>query len=149
MPVPEQARLAALLLPAVWLGFVLAISFMEAPLKFRAPGVSRDAALSIGRLVFQALARVELTLWLLEALSLWAAGWPGGAHVWFTVLTLLLSLQQGWLLPRLDRRATAVLAGHPVAPSRLHVLYVGAECAKVLALPALCWSLGRSPIGGL
>ena len=39
----------------VWLGMVLAISFLEAPLKFRAPGVTIQLGLGIGRLVFRAL----------------------------------------------------------------------------------------------
>ena len=33
----------------VWLGMVLAISFLEAPLKFRAPGVTLPPGLGIGR----------------------------------------------------------------------------------------------------
>ena len=33
----------------VWLGMVLATSFMEAPLKFRAPGVTLQVGLAIGR----------------------------------------------------------------------------------------------------
>lgn len=39
----------------VWLGMVFAISFLEAPLKFRAPGVDLRIGLGIGRLVFRAL----------------------------------------------------------------------------------------------
>src|SRR3546814_4917970 len=46
----------------VWLGMVLAISFIEAPLKFRAPGVTIPLGLGIGRLVFRALNSVELLL---------------------------------------------------------------------------------------
>jgi hypothetical protein len=38
----------------VWMGMVLAISFLEAPLKFRAPGLILAVGLSIGRLVFRA-----------------------------------------------------------------------------------------------
>jgi len=37
----------------VWIGFVCAISFMEAWLKFRAPGITVPLGLGIGRLVFQ------------------------------------------------------------------------------------------------
>jgi hypothetical protein len=47
---------------AVWLGMVLAISFLEAPLKFRAPGITLALGLGIGRLVFAALNRVEVVL---------------------------------------------------------------------------------------
>lgn len=46
----------------VWLGLVLAISFLEAPLKFRAPGVTLQIGVGIGRLVFRALNTVEALL---------------------------------------------------------------------------------------
>ena len=46
----------------VWLGMVLAISFLEAPLKFRAPGVTLQIGLGIGRLVFRALNSAEVLL---------------------------------------------------------------------------------------
>ena len=46
--------------PILWLGFVLSISFMEAWLKFQAEGVTQIIGLSIGRLVFNALNKVEL-----------------------------------------------------------------------------------------
>ena len=45
----------------VWLGMVLGISFLEAPLKFRA-GITLALGLGIGRLVFAALNRVEAVL---------------------------------------------------------------------------------------
>jgi hypothetical protein len=44
----------------VWLGMVLAISFLEAPLKFRAPNVTLAIGLGIGRVVFRALNAVEV-----------------------------------------------------------------------------------------
>ncbi len=46
----------------LWLGMVVAISFIEAPLKFRAPGVTLQIGLGIGRLVFRALNGCELLL---------------------------------------------------------------------------------------
>lgn len=42
-----------------WLGMVCGISFLEAPLKFRAPGITVPLGVGIGRLVFRALNRVE------------------------------------------------------------------------------------------
>jgi hypothetical protein len=42
------ATAAALL----WLGTVLAISFLEVPLKFRVPGLEVRVGLAIGRIVF-------------------------------------------------------------------------------------------------
>ena len=52
----------ALLRAFSWIGFVCAISFMEAWLKFRAAGVTLPIGLGIGRLVFQALNKVEWVL---------------------------------------------------------------------------------------
>ena len=46
----------------VWLGMVVAISFLEAPLKFRAPGITLPLGLGIGRLVFRALNVCEAVL---------------------------------------------------------------------------------------
>src|SRR6476660_3058774 len=45
-----------------WLGMVLAISFLETPLKFQSPGITLPLDLGIGRLVFRALNTTELTL---------------------------------------------------------------------------------------
>ncbi|MCU4174022.1 hypothetical protein [Carboxylicivirga sp. N1Y90] len=50
---------------AFWAGMISAISFIEAWLKFKAPRVTREIGLGIGKLVFTALNRVELVLLLL------------------------------------------------------------------------------------
>jgi hypothetical protein len=77
-------------------------------------------------------------------------GAPAPARTWFAVLSVVVVVQQAWLLPRLDRRASDVLAGRPVSPKRrLHQVYVTGECAKLLVLPALSWSLVRAiPLAG-
>jgi hypothetical protein len=46
----------------IWIGFVCAISFMEAWLKFTAPGITIPLGLGIGRVVFHALNKVEWVL---------------------------------------------------------------------------------------
>ena len=40
----------AVAVPFGWLGMVLAISFLETPLRFRAPGITLPLGLGIGRL---------------------------------------------------------------------------------------------------
>jgi hypothetical protein len=130
--------------PVLWLGFVLAISFMEAPLRFKAPHASHLAALSIGQLVFRTLARVESVLLLTLIVALWRAAWPDDAQPWAWVLGGVTTAQQLWLLPQLDRRANAVLGGQKIAAGRrIHRLYVAGECLKVVFLSGLAWSLGR------
>lgn len=54
----------------VWLGMVLAISLLEAPLKFRAPGVTLRIGLGIGQLVFRALNACEYVFAIVIAVAL-------------------------------------------------------------------------------
>lgn len=55
----KQFSITPALLMIFWVGLVCAISFMEAWLKFQAPGVTLTIGLSIGMKVFTALNRVE------------------------------------------------------------------------------------------
>jgi hypothetical protein len=119
-----------------WFGMVIAISFMEAPLKFRAPGITRPLGLGIGRLVFRALNAAETALAILLASALAAGHHPGAAWVPAGVAWACLSIQIAALRARLDRRAAVIVAGGQVAPSRLHVAYIALEVVKVLALVA-------------
>ena len=120
----------------VWLGMVLAISFLEAPLKFRAPGVTLPIGLGIGRLVFRALNAAEIGLALAIALAI-AVDPPGGAApAALGVAGLALALQLVAVRPVLTRRSDAVLAGAEGPRSHAHLWYVGAEVLKVVALIA-------------
>lgn len=121
----------------VWLGMVLAISFIEAPVKFRAPGVTLKVGLGIGRLVFRALNACELVLAVLVVISL-LVGDPGpGAGIALSVAVAVLLVQLMVVRPALTRRSDAVLAapeGVEGPRSRAHLWYVGAEVVKVVAL---------------
>jgi hypothetical protein len=125
----------------IWLGMVLAISFLETPLKFRAPGVDIPVGLGIGRIVFRALNGVEIAL-ALVALAAIVVGRPTGAVAAFTAAILvILAGQLIAVRPRLNRRTDRVLAGQHPPRSTLHLYYVGLEAAKVLSLAALGISL--------
>jgi hypothetical protein len=118
----------------VWLGMVLAISFLEAPLKFRAPGVTLPIGLGIGRLVFRALNVCEAVLAAVMLVSMvvrpptTAAGIAAGVAV-IVLLTQVLAVR-----PALTRRSEATLAGAEVSRSRAHWVYVVLEIVKVIAL---------------
>ena len=118
----------------LWLGMVLAISFLEAPLKFRAPGVDLRTGLGIGRLVFRALNSVETVLAVVLVVAL-LAGDPGTlAGIVGAVAVIGLVLQLVAVRPVLARRSEAVLAGADGPRSHAHLWYVGLEVLKVLAL---------------
>lgn len=130
----------------LWIGFVGAISFMEAWLKFKAPGVTMPIGLGIGKLVFNALNKME---WLfaiviaacfllfnqpVETLPIW----------WYSIAVILLLAQTFWLLPALDARANALINGQTPKRSSLHWYFVGAELIKVICLLLLAIALFKS-----
>jgi hypothetical protein len=121
----------------VWLGMVLAISFLETPLKFRAPGITLALGLGIGRLVFRVLNTTEISLAavLLAALLTYRPGVSAWALL--GIAAALLATQTGLLRPRLDRRARQIITGQTPPPSRLHLAYIALELIKVVALIAL------------
>jgi apolipoprotein N-acyltransferase len=118
----------------VWLGMVAAISFLETPVKFRAPGVTLQIGLGIGRLVFRALNACELVLALGVAVCLVLAVPPAGVAVAAGVAIASLVVQLLGVRPRLTRRSDGVLAGAGGPRSRAHWVYVGFEVVKVSAL---------------
>ncbi|MBF6216986.1 hypothetical protein IU479_02525 [Nocardia abscessus] len=121
-------------LPMLWLGMVLAISFLEAPLKFRAPGVTLPLGLGIGRLVFRALNVTEAVLAALLVVAALIVG-PGRATwLWLGVAAALLAVQIVVVRPPLSRRADRVLAGEELPRSHAHFWYIGLEVVKVVAL---------------
>jgi len=121
----------------IWLGMVLAISFLEAPLKFRAPGITLQLGLGIGRLVFRALNVCEVVLATLALLAVVLGRAPGAVMVALLVAVAALGAQVVIIRPALTRRSDAVLADASVARSgrsHAHFGYVGLEAVKVVAL---------------
>ena len=99
----------------LWIGFVCAISFMEAWLKFRAPGVTLPVGLGIGRLVFSALNKVE---WIFAVAILINLIWSGSLlspnSILIGIPLGVLALQTFWLLSVLDIRAEMHIQGGSV-----------------------------------
>lgn len=121
-----------------WLGMVLAISFLEAPLKFRAPGVTVPLGLGIGRLVFRALNGVEAACAAVVVVAL-VVGRPGTVAVTAVVVAVAcLLVQLAAVRPVLSRRTERVLAEEDTGRrSHAHLVYIGLEVVKVAALLVL------------
>ena len=124
----------AVALTFVWLGMVLAISFLEAPLKFRAPDVTLQIGLGIGRLVFRALNTVEVGFALVILAIVVAGPTPVRITAAYSVVFAALAVQLVAVRPRLTRRSDQVLAGLDAPRSRGHYAYVGLEAVKAIAL---------------
>ncbi|MCV7192077.1 hypothetical protein [Mycolicibacterium brumae] len=121
-----------------WLGMVLAISFIEAPLKFRAPGITVQLGLGIGRLVFKALNTVEGVLAAVIVVALVISRPECLAVVALAIAMLALIGQVAGVRPFLKRRSNAVLADADGSVthkrSTAHFYYTGLEIVKVIAL---------------
>jgi hypothetical protein len=128
-------KILQIAVPFIWFGAVIAISFMEAPLKFQAPGITIPLGLGIGRLVFFALNKIELALAAIFLLSLFRSRMPSRVPILlFAFIAAILLFETVWLLPWLDARAELVINGTAEPFSRMHFIYIGCDAAKVILL---------------
>ena len=132
-----------LILPVLWFGMVAAISFLEAPLKFQAPGITIPLGLGIGRLVFFALNVAEgLILVALIAVTLWPRIAPrlraGRAQLGVLAAVAAVYLAKILLIrPPLNARTDLVLAGANPGQSPWHYVYIVADVTTMGLLIAL------------
>lgn len=131
----KTARIFKIAIPFIWLGAVCAISFMEAPLKFNAPNLTRPVALEIGHIVFDALNKAEWVLCIGLGIVVFVTKARRIEAVIFGLIALILLLQTFWLFPLLDERTLAIIGGRSVPESNLHMVYIVLELIKVVLLP--------------
>ncbi len=117
----------------LWLGFVGAISFMESWLKFQAEGISMEEGLSIGKLVFKALNRVEIiiALLLISVQYILRKEKRNKDLLFLLVPFTILILQTFYLLPSLEHRANLHIQQLAVPQSWHHLIYVLLELLKI------------------
>lgn len=134
-------------LPIVWFGLVAAISFIEAPLKFQAPGITIPLGLGIGRLVFAALNVAEATLLLVYTVLVF---FPAQARVakhrmmiW-AALVLVFVFKLAVVRPPLNARTDLVLAGADPGQSPWHYVYIVCDVVTMVLLLVLAVQAGRA-----
>jgi hypothetical protein len=118
----------------VWLGMVVAISFIEAPLKFRAPGVTLQIGLGIGRMVFRALNTVEVIFAVVLMICLVFVQHSTVITVALICAAASIGCQLIFVGPALARRSNAVLEGANTPRSWAHHAYIALEVIKTAAL---------------
>ncbi len=126
------ATIIAIAASFIWIGFVLSISFMEAWLKFRAPGINLPLGLGIGKLVFGALNKVEWTLAIIIAIVFLISNQLFLADKALLFFCMLCLLSQSFiLLPKLNKRADKIIKGVKLEKTNLHFYYIGVELLKL------------------
>lgn len=138
-----QRRLSQSLLlvvPAVWIGMLIAIDAIEAPLKFLAPGITIPLGLGIGRLVFTAMNALEAVLFVVLLIAMLRTSMRGLSRTLGLAIGAIVLVKVAVLRPLLSARTDAVLAGVDDGGSAVHLLYIGAD---VLLGALLLWFLIR------
>lgn len=134
----RHVPLLRVILPVLWLGLLIGLAFIEAPLKFQAPGITIPLGLGIGRLVFFAL---ETASWiLLVAITALAFARPRvnrADMMLLAALWLVMASQSIAIRPALNARSDAVIAGTDSGGSWLHYGYIVTDVA-LLALLIVC-----------
>lgn len=131
-----DARIALLILAAVWAGIVIGVSLIATPAKFQAPSLTMQAGLEVGRYTFRMLGRVELCFLILTIAAATLARPGRVTTVILTLIVAIVALQRLWLLPYLDSRVSDIIAGAAPTFSIQHVIYTGMEIGKATLLIA-------------
>ena len=118
----------------IWLGFIGAISFMEAWLKFQAPGATLEICLSIGDLVFSALNKVELVCATVVIFFSIDKFKTKNISINFIIVLLILLVQTFLISPKLSERVALIVNHQPVEDSYLHLYFVVSELTKTIFL---------------
>ena len=142
----SAALTARLVIPAIWLGLIIAIDLIEAPLKFQAPGITIPLGLGIGRLVFTAMNIAEGALALILIAAVVTTRHIRPAWTLLATIAGLLIVKVALVRPLLNARTEAVLAGTAEAGSSVHVIYIALDAALFCALAAFTWVQARALI---
>lgn len=130
------ARTARLVVPAVWLGLIIGISLIEAPLKFQAPGITIPLGLGIGRLVFAAMNAVEAVLAVVLLVAVLASRAPRAERVLAVAIAVVLALKALVVRPIMPATTDAVIAGESEGGSATHYLSIAADGILIVLLVA-------------
>jgi hypothetical protein len=147
-PLMRRFALYAFVITLVWLSFIIAISFIEAPLKFSALGIKQPItevttelqhALKIGHAVMHKLNRIEwvccaFTWFLLLRIRIVRTR---GSVILLGAITALLAFQTWGLYPPLDERTRLIISGTLPATTWHHVGFGITEGVKALLLGVL------------
>jgi len=133
----SDTKLYILLIIGIWIGMLLGLSFLEAPLKFTAPNMTTKLGLGIGRIMFHVLNKAEIAFSLLLIILYTTSArnqFSTNSLFIYGVLATIVIVQSFWLLPVLDLRADRVLNNLPNPDSHLHLVYVCCEIVKLILL---------------
>ena len=140
------AAAARIIIPAIWLGMIIAIDGLEAPLKFQAPGITIPLGLGIGKLVFTAMNITEAVLAILLLVAVWRTRHLAPAWGLLGGVVGLLIIKTAVVRPLLNIRTEQVISGTGDAGSPWHFVYIGLDGLLFILLAVYTWKQARALI---
>ena len=137
-------RSLRLLVPALWLGLIIGISLIEAPLKFQAPGITIPLGLGIGRLVFGVMNIVEAVFAFVLLVAMWGSRPPKTQWLLGLAVTAVLAAKALIIRPVMQSTTDAVIEGSSQGGSSLHYLYIAADGILIVLLVWLLVASART-----
>ncbi len=130
----RRALLAAPAVALLWAGLLLGVSFLATPIKFTAQSLTLPVALDVGRATFHLLVKIEWVALAVLVVTAVSARLPLWHFAPIALIAACLLAQTLGLLPPLDARVTAIIAGEAVPRNSLHIAYVALEILKLMLL---------------
>lgn len=117
----------------IWSGMILGISFFEAWVKFKTPGLTKEVGLEVGRTVFKFFHFLQwLLLGILTLIFLTRPMVIQG--IVLLSLFSLLSSQIFWVFPKLCLDVDLIRSGNTAKHPQYHLLYGVIEVLKIALL---------------
>lgn len=136
----ERRQIIAASLSWAAAGLLAGLSFVATPAKFLAENVPLEHLLAVGRVTFRAsLAAEGFILLLLVVVA------HGRLRWWPVAIAVVLGVQHLLLMPALDARTLAVMAGAVLPPSPLHGIWILADILRIGAYAAFASLLSVRP----
>ena len=136
---PPLMEIACLLMPSLWAGLLVGVSFIATPALFRAPSLTLPAALDAGRTTFARWNTIEWLLLGMMALAMVFTRPSAFAVASAGVLDILFLIQSMILLPALNNRVATIIAGRKLPPASDRLLYITIDVLKLCILAAVVW----------
>jgi uncharacterized membrane protein len=104
----QAAAIVRTLAVALWIGGMAALDFIEAPIRFATPLLTRNQAVGIGQEIFAVFNRVELALSAIAVASATVAASPRWTRGLLVLMLMLVLVQSAYLTPSITRLASGL-----------------------------------------
>jgi hypothetical protein len=123
-----------IILPILYAGILLGVSFIAIPIKFLAQSLTLPIALDVGKVTFYALIRLEWCLSLICLFIFYYRAFHKSDYILISIIFIILAIQTFYILPVLDERISLIQQNHSLEPSNLHLVYIIMDFIKIISL---------------